>query len=109
MALQVSPQCHTHVTQGCTKNAVLVSVKGPFSLLALWVFGQNERDKRSRCCGAKEMEIFPLLQQCKLELQAAQLGQVGSRTTSVPVGWDGLDPVVSAAVLCFQTSFGQLL
>lgn len=64
----------------------------PPSLCLLWLSGQDQRCREGGALGHGRSRPSSLLCQCKLELQALQPGQAESRTTSVSMGWDVLDP-----------------
>lgn len=62
----------------------------PPSLLVLWLFGQDQRCREGDATGQEGLMVSLLSHQCKLE--APCLGGAESRTTSVSVAWDVLDP-----------------
>lgn len=92
MALHVTPQCPTRVSQGCTKGTALVCKRATLPLflsacaVAPWPGSETQR---GRFCGVREIEGLPrVIWSCRPH----SWEEAESRTPSVSVAWNVLEP-----------------
>lgn len=114
-ALHVTPRCPTHISQGCTKDTVLVcqrAILPPFlpPCVCCGSLARIREAEKGGAMGQERLRVSPLLCQCKLELQAPQPrgGRVWNHLCVYGVGCPR-PRAVSAIALCFQTSFWEVL